>query len=68
MKACFPWDIGFPFRKPILCALISIFIFYNKKQKSYACKLQNLFKIPCKKDDFPKARSRMLMKPFKNKI
>ena len=24
--------------------------------------------MPCKKDDFPKARSRMLMKPFKNKI
>ena len=24
--------------------------------------------MPCKKDDFPKARSKMLMKPFKNKI
>ena len=34
------------------------------KDKSNACKLQILFKIPCKKDDFPKARSRMLMKPF----
>ena len=30
--------------------------------------MQPIFKIPCKKDDFPKARSRMLMKPFKNKI
>ena len=31
-------------------------------------KPQILFKIPCKNDDFPKARSRMLMKLFKNKI
>ena len=28
----------------------------------------NFFKIPCKKDDFPKARCRMLMKPFKCEI
>ena len=34
------------------------------KEKSNACKLQIFFKMPCKKDDFPKARSRMLMKPF----
>ena len=67
-KASFPWDIGLPFRKPMRCALIAIFIFYNSKQKSNACKLQIFFKIPCKKDDFPKARSRMLMKPFKKKI
>ena len=26
------------------------------------------FKLHAKKDDFPKARSRMLMKPFKSKI
>ena len=34
------------------------------KEKYNACKLQIFFKMPCKKDDFPKARSRMLMKPF----
>ena len=27
-----------------------------------------LLKLHAKKDDFPKARSRMLMKPFKNNI
>ena len=48
--------------------MLATFIFYNIKYKTNACKLQILFKIPCKKDDFPKARSRMLMKPFKNKI
>ena len=34
------------------------------KDKSNACKLQIFFKMPHKKDDFPKARSRMLMKTF----
>ena len=34
------------------------------KEKSNACKLQILYKTACKKEDFPKARSRMLMKPF----
>ena len=34
------------------------------KDKSNAFKLQIFFKMPRKKDDFPKARSRMLMKPF----
>ena len=34
------------------------------KEKSNACNLQIFFKMPPQKDDFPKARSRMLMKPF----
>ena len=34
------------------------------KEKSNACKIQIFFKMPHKKDNFPKARSRMLMKPF----
>ena len=34
------------------------------KEKSNAFKLQIFFKMACKKDNFPKARSRMLMKPF----
>ena len=28
---------------------------------------QIFLKMPCKKDDFPKTRSRMLMKPFKER-
>ena len=52
-----------------MCTFIAEYeiLTYNK-QKSNACKLQFFFKITCKKDDFPKARSRMLMKPFKSKI
>ena len=38
--------------------------FYNSERKSNACDLQVSFKFSCKKDDFPTARSRMLMKPF----
>ena len=67
-KESFPWDLGLQFVQPMKYALIAGFIFYNNKQKSNACKLQFFFKFPCKKDDFPKARSRMLMKPFKSKI
>ena len=67
-KARFPWDLGFLFVQPMKYALISGFIFYNRKQKSNACKLQVFFKFPCKNDDFPKARSRMLMKLFNCKI
>ena len=52
-----------------MCTFIAEYeiLTYNK-QKSNACKLQFFFKITCKKDDFPKARSRMLMKLFKIKI
>ena len=67
-KASFPWDIGFLFVQPMKYALIFVFIFYNRKSKSNACKLQVFFKFPCKKDDFSKARSRMLMKLFNCKI
>ena len=63
-KESFPWDLGLIFVKPMKYALISEFIFYNSKEKSNACRLQVFFKFPCKKDDFPKARSRMLMKLF----
>ena len=38
--------------------------FYNSERKSNACDLQVSFKFSCKKDDFPKARSRMIMKLF----
>ena len=67
-KARFPWHLGLLYVYPMKYALIAGFIFYNSKQKSNACKLQVFFKFPCKKDDFPKARSRMLMKLFNCKI
>ena len=55
-KASFPWDLGLLFVQAMKYALIAGFIFYNRKRKSNACKLQVFFKFPCKKDDFPKAR------------
>ena len=64
-KASFPWDIGLLFVKPKKNALILQNIeFYNSERKSNACDLQVSFKFSCKKDDFPTARSKMLMKPF----
>ena len=44
-KAIFPWDLGFTLGQPMWCALISRFVFYNRKQKSNSCKLQILFYI-----------------------
>ena len=67
-KESFPWDLGLIFVQPMKYALNSGFIFYNRKEKSNACSLQFFFKFPCKKDDFPKAISRMLMKLFNYKI
>ena len=67
-KASFPWDLGLIFMQRMKYAMIYGFIFYKIKYKSNACKPQVFFKFPCKKDDFPKARSRMLMKLFNCKI
>ena len=67
-KASFPWDLGLLFGKPMRYALIAGFYVLNKKQKSNACKLQILFKLPCKTDDFPKLDLECLMKPFRNEI
>ena len=64
-KAIFPWDLGLMFVQPMKYALILQNIkFYNRERKSNACDLQVSFKFSCKKDDFPTARSRMLMKIF----
>ena len=63
-KESFPWDLGLLLVQPMKYALISIFIFYNRKNKSNSCKRQCFFKFPCKKDDFPRARSRMLYETF----
>ena len=43
-------------------------IFLKHKNKSIACNLRILFKLPCKTDDFPKLDLECFMKPFRNEI
>ena len=67
-KASFPWDLGLLIRKPMEYALIAGFYILKQKNKSNACKLWILFKLPCKTDDFPKLDLECLIKLFRNEI
>ena len=67
-KASFPWGLGFLFGKTMRYAFTAGFYILKHKQKSNACKLRILFKLPCKTDDFPKLDLECFMEIFRNEI